>query len=30
LAYQDWNNAAKKGMVLERLKQANAVFVALQ
>jgi TolB protein len=29
-AYPDWNNAAEKSMVLERLKQAKAVFVALQ
>ncbi len=29
-AYPDWNNAAEKSRVLERLKQAKAVFVALQ
>jgi len=29
-AYPDWNNAAEKSWVLERLKQAKAVFVALQ
>ncbi|MGC1520728.1 MAG: CehA/McbA family metallohydrolase, partial [Steroidobacteraceae bacterium] len=29
-AYPDWNNAAEKRMVLERVKQAKAVFVALQ
>jgi TolB protein len=29
-AYPDWNNAAEKSMVLERLTQAKAVFVALQ
>jgi Tol biopolymer transport system component len=29
-AYPDWNNAAEKSMVLERLQQAKAVFVALQ
>ena len=29
-AYPDWNNAAEKSLVLERLKQAKAVFVALQ
>ncbi len=29
-AYPDWNNAAEKSMVLERLRQAKAVFVALQ
>jgi hypothetical protein len=29
-AYPDWNNAAEKRGVLERLAQAKAVFVALQ
>jgi hypothetical protein len=29
-AYPDWNNAAEKSLVLERLKQAKAVFIALQ
>jgi TolB protein len=29
-AYPDWNNPAEKGMVLERLRQAKSVFVALQ
>jgi TolB protein len=29
-AYPDWNNPGEKGMVLERLRQAKAVFVALQ
>jgi TolB protein len=29
-AYPDWNNAAEKQSVLERLAQAKAVFVALQ
>ena len=29
-AYPDWNNAAEKRIVLERLAQAKAVFVGLQ
>ncbi len=29
-AYPDWNNAAEKSSVLERLAQAKAVFVGLQ
>jgi hypothetical protein len=29
-AYPDWNNAAEKESVLQRLAQAKAVFVGLQ
>ena len=29
-AYPDWNNAAEKRLVLDRLAQAKAVFVGLQ
>jgi TolB protein len=29
-AYPDWNNAAEKRSVLERLAQAKAVFVGLE
>jgi hypothetical protein len=29
-AYPDWNSAAEKRSVLERLTQAKAVFVGLQ
>jgi hypothetical protein len=29
-AYPDWNNAAEKRAVLERLQQAKGVFVELE